>query len=171
MLCLYMHTPPCLISYRGTSSLKQPVNPDGNTIKMDADDGNDNGVEQTPDQDEDFPGDETEFPDVEDAPDGSGGDDPVQGDNPGGEPGGGDAVDDEPTTGEPIEAPTYDPDVILDDDGNVVQAGNNTSPLIVDVGGPEAGQTASEGNPAVSYPKLDRRLTKDIVSSCSSFAW
>jgi hypothetical protein len=50
------------------------------------------------------------------------------------------------------ESPAYNPDVVLDDDGNVVDSGNgnNTSPLIVDVGGSEAGQAAiSEGNPAV----------------------
>lgn len=43
-----------------------------------------------------------------------------------------------------------DPDVTLDEDGNVT-SGNNTSPLIVDVGGPEAhGDVVGEGNPAVS---------------------
>lgn len=42
------------------------------------------------------------------------------------------------------------PDITLDEDGNVT-SGNNTSPLIVDVGGPEAhGDVVGEGNPAVS---------------------
>ena len=54
---------------------------------------------------------------------------------------------DPPTSSPDLDLP--DPDIVLDDDGNVVP-GNNTSPLIVDVGGAEAGQTVGEGNPAVS---------------------
>jgi hypothetical protein len=47
-----------------------------------------------------------------------------------------------------------DPDITLDEDGNVT-SGNNTSPLIVDVGGPEAhGDVVGEGNPAVSPTPL-----------------
>ena len=82
------------------------------------------------------------------------------------EPGTGDTPNDgdiEPsttTTSEPGSAqPTgtgsdndngVDPDITLDEDGNV-SSGNNTSPLIVDVGGPEAhGDVVGEGNPAVS---------------------
>lgn len=49
----------------------------------------------------------------------------------------------------PGEEDLPDPDIVLDEDGNVVP-GNNTSPLIVDVGGAEAGETVGEGNPAVS---------------------
>jgi hypothetical protein len=115
---------------------------------MDPDDDNDNGAEQTPDQDEGSPGDETDFPEVEENPDGSGGgDDPVEGDTAGDDQG---DVNEGGNSGESTDAPPYDPDVILDDDGNIIQAGNNTSPLIVDIDGPDVGQTVSEGNPAVS---------------------
>jgi hypothetical protein len=52
-----------------------------------------------------------------------------------------------------------DPDITLDEDGNVT-SGNNTSPLIVDVGGPEAhGDVVGEGNPAVS------------ITSCCIMTW
>jgi hypothetical protein len=51
------------------------------------------------------------------------------------------------------------PDITLDEDGNVT-SGNNTSPLIVDVGGPEAhGDVVGEGNPAVS------------ITSCCIMTW
>jgi hypothetical protein len=135
---------------------------------MDLDDDNDNGVEQTPDQDEGSPGDETDFPEVEENPDGSGGggDDPVEGDTAGDDQG---DVDGGGNSGDSTDAPPYDPDVILDDDGNIIQAGNNTSPLIVDIDGPDAGQTVSEGNPAVSgttggHPEynVDNRLANGL---------
>lgn len=125
---------------------------------MDPDDNNNNndGVEENPGQDQGTPADETDFPEVEENPDGGdvggGEDDPAQGDTAGDDQGDvGDGGADEPTSGgDSTDSPPYDPDVILDDDGNIIQAGNNTSPLIVDIDGPEAGQTISEGNPAVS---------------------
>jgi hypothetical protein len=58
-----------------------------------------------------------------------------------------------------------DPDITLDEDGNAT-SGNNTSPLIVDVGGPEAhGDVVGEGNPAVSPKSPLHKLTTLILSS------
>jgi hypothetical protein len=53
---------------------------------------------------------------------------------------------------------TTESDIPLDDPGDIIPdaGGNNTSPLIVDVGAGQAGgldDVISEGNPAVSYTK------------------
>lgn len=125
----------------------------------DEDNNNDEGVEPTPDQDEPNQGDDTDFPEVEENPDGSGsgGDDQVGDDPTGVDQGEVESGDNDPDPGgeETDAPPPYDPDVILDEEGNVIQAGgNNTSPLIVDIDGPDASLTTSEGNPAVSVSSL-----------------